>query len=156
MLAIFILGVIGGVALAAVGMVVAMRSMMITVKPSPHDLATTISLLEKGIADANWSLVDSKRLNQNLEKHGVSFAPQVHLMKICKAPYAAQVLKDARRMACLMPCTVAVYETDGGQVHISKMNTGLMGKVFGGTVARVMGGYVASDEATILGKALRP
>jgi len=38
-----------------------------------------------------------------------------------------------------MPCTLAVYEADDGKVYISKMNTGLMGKLFGGTVAEVVG-----------------
>ena len=57
---------------------------------------------------------------------------------------------DNRHLACLMPCTIAVYEADGDRVMMSKMNTGLMGKVFGGTVARVMGSYVASDEDRML------
>jgi hypothetical protein len=60
------------------------------------------------------------------------------------------VLSDNRRMACLMPCTVAVYESDDGRIVISKMNTGLMGRVFGGPVARVMGKQVAADEKKML------
>jgi hypothetical protein len=54
-----------------------------------------------------------------------------------------------------MPCTIAVYESDDGKIYISKMNTGLMGKVFGGTIARVMGGCVSRDEAKILAKVCR-
>ena len=54
------------------------------------------------------------------------------------------------RMACLMPCTFAVYEADDGSVRISKMNTGLTGRVFGGTVARIMAGKVGPEETRIL------
>jgi hypothetical protein len=35
------------------------------------------------------------------------------------------------------------------------MNTGLMGKMFGGTIARVMGGKVSADEKAILGQVVR-
>ena len=59
-------------------------------------------------------------------------------------------LRDSRHMACLMPCTFAVYEADDGSVRIAKMNTGLMGRVFGGTVARIMGGKVGPEETRML------
>jgi len=39
-------------------------------------------------------------------------------------------------------------------VYLSKMNTGLMGTMFGGTVAEVMGGPVAADEKAILASVL--
>lgn len=51
----------------------------------------------------------------------------------------------------LMPCAWGVYGKDG-KVMITGMNMGLMGKMFGGTIARVMGGSVARDEAAILEK----
>ncbi len=35
-------------------------------------------------------------------------------------------------------------------VMVSKMNTGLMGSVFGGNIAKVMGGAIAKDEEDIL------
>ena len=51
-----------------------------------------------------------------------------------------------------MPCAVAVYEDDAGKVWLSKMNGGLMGKLFGGTVGRVMGPFVSSEEKQILAR----
>ena len=35
-------------------------------------------------------------------------------------------------------------------VNVSKMNTGLMGRVFGGTVVRIMGGKVGPEETRLL------
>lgn len=145
-----LLGIAIGVIALGVVMVIMMRSKMIVTHPSRFDFQTTIEKVENAIKDAGWSLVESKRLNDNLEKHGVNFTPQVHLIKLCKAQYAAEVLTDNRHLACLMPCTIAIYEAEGGRVMLSKMNTGVMGKVFGGTVARVMGGYVAADEERML------
>ena len=61
-----------------------------------------------------------------------------------------EVLTDARHMSTMMPCRFAIYEGKDGKVHIAKLNTGLLGKVFGGTVAEIMGGKVAVDEEKIL------
>ena len=41
-------------------------------------------------------------------------------------------------------------EGDDGRVYVAKMNIGLMGTVFGGTVADVMAGSVSRDEARML------
>ena len=56
----------------------------------------------------------------------------------------------ASRLPTLMPCAIAVYEGDDGAVYVSGMNMGLMGKMFGGNIAEVMGGSVADDERKIL------
>jgi uncharacterized protein (DUF302 family) len=130
--------------------VVVMRFKMIIAKTSRFDFKSTVSSVEKAISDAGWLLVESMRLNDNLQKHGVDFGPRVQLIKLCKAEYSASVLKKDRQMACLMPCTIAVYESDDGRVLLSKMNTGLMGKACGGNIARVMGGFVAADEKKML------
>ena len=48
-----------------------------------------------------------------------------------------------------MPCRIGVYETQSGKVMISGMNMGLMSKMFGGNIAKVMGG-VAEEEDEML------
>jgi hypothetical protein len=48
-----------------------------------------------------------------------------------------------------MPCRMGMYETQDGKVMISGMNMGLMSKMFGGNIAKVMGG-VADEEAAML------
>lgn len=144
---------IGGLVAAGV-MVVIMRGAMIQVIPSPHGLEATIEKLEAAIRSAGWMVPDSKRLNDSFAKGQVSFPRQVHLIKLCEPHHAAAVLTDHRSMACMMPCTFAVYEDDQGAVFVSKINTGLMGKVFGGSVARIMGGPVSREEEAMLKSAL--
>lgn len=68
---------------------------------------------------------------------------------------AKEVLTANPEMSTLMPCAWGVYQKDG-KVFITGMNTRLMGKLFGGTIARVMGGSVAQDEAAILKQVIRP
>ena len=52
---------------------------------------------------------------------------------------------QTRILSILMPCTITVYKKDNGKTYIGMMNAGLMGKMFGSTVARVMG-EVAKDQ----------
>lgn len=146
----FLGGLALGVLLTMGGTIATMRATMISVHESTKDFDGTVKAIEASIKAAGWSMPSSTLMNATLKKQGVDFEPRVQLIKLCKAPYAAEVLADAPHMACLMPCTIAVYEDGDGTVRLSKMNTGLMGKVFGGTIARVMGGSVADDETKML------
>jgi dienelactone hydrolase len=38
-----------------------------------------------------------------------------------------------------MPLAIGVYEDAQGHVHVSRLNVGLVGMMFGGTIADVMG-----------------
>ena len=147
--------VVGAVVVAALT-VVGMRSLMIVRHESRLGFDETVAELEKQVKANGWSVVSTKSMNKAMARHGVDFVPRVTLIKLCKAEYASRVLTDSRHLATMMPCTLAVYEADDGSVHVAKMNTGLMGKVFGGTVAEVMGGSVSRDEATMLASVVKP
>jgi uncharacterized protein (DUF302 family) len=149
-----LLGLLVGLILAAGVMVVLMRIAMIEVYKSSFSLEATVERLEQAIRAAGWMVPDSKRLNESFAKGKVAFPRQVHLIKLCEPHHAAEVLTDNRQMACMMPCTFAVYESDEGDVLVSKVNTRLMGKVFGGSIGRVMGGAVATEEKAMLRAAL--
>ena len=149
-----LLGGLGGMVLTAILTVAGMRTLMIEEYSSPHDVDETVKRLEAAITSRGWSIPKTMDFNASVAKQGESFSPKVRMIKLCKAEHAVEVLADARAMACLMPCTFAVYEDDAGGVKVSKMNTGLMGKLFGGTLARVMGGPVSEDEAAMLTEAL--
>jgi uncharacterized protein (DUF302 family) len=147
-------GLVLGALLTGVGAWVAMPRLMITSHVSPLGLDETVEALEAAIAEAGWSSPGTMNLNASLAKHGRRFEPRVRVIKLCNATCAADVLTTDRRVSCLMPCSIAVWEGDDGTVMISKLNTGLMGRLFGGNVARVMGGPVAADEARILAQVL--
>jgi len=145
-----LLGLVAGAVLAGLVILQVMPGMMIVTKPSRLGFDETVAAIQKGIADEGWSSPATIDMNKSLAKHGVEFKPRVKIVQLCKAQYAKDVLTTDRYVASLMPCAVAVYETDDGGVYVSKMNTGLMGKLFGGTIAEVMGGKVADDEHAIL------
>jgi uncharacterized protein (DUF302 family) len=147
-----------GLAVCGLLIVKAMPGMMIVTHECQHDFDGTLNKLQDQINAQGWVVVGGKpsHMNDSLAKKGVDFSPRVSLVKMCQPEYAKSVLTTDRHVACLMPCSVAVWEGNDGKTYLSKMNVGLMGKLFGGNVARVMGGDVARDEAKILAGLLKP
>ena len=153
-------GLIGGVigfVLCGLIMFAAMPSMMIVTKECKLGFDETIAALQKQIPDHDWVIVSGQPMdmNKSMAKHGVTFAPRVKLIKLCKPEYAKSVLETDRHISCMMPCTLAVWEADDGKVYLSKMNLSLMAKMFGGNVAKIMGGNVVKEEEKILSGLLK-
>ncbi len=148
-------GLLVGVVVTGVVGWMAMPGMMIVTEQSRLGFDETVSALDQAISDQGWISPGTTDMQASLAKHGQDFSHRVKIIKLCHPRYAADVLTTDRHVACLMPCSIAVWESDNGMVYISKMNTGLMGKMFGGNIARVMGQKVAGDEETILAAVLK-
>lgn len=134
---------------------VLMPAMMLDVQPSRLGFDETVEALEAGIEEQGWVLAGKRDMQKSLARHGRDFPRRVTILELCHPAYADRVLTDSRELAAMMPCAIAVYEGDDGEVYVAKMNTGLMGRMFGGTVAEVMGGPVAADEEAILAPVLK-
>lgn len=152
-----IIGLVAGMIICAVLIVVMMPSMMIVTKECELGFDETVASLEKRIPEHGWVLSGGKAIDMNaaLAKNGVEFKPRVKLVKLCNAEHAKSVLTTDRWVSCLMPCTMAVWEGDDGKVYLSEMNMSLMAKMFGGNIAKVMGGDVVHDEEQILSGLLK-
>ena len=150
-IAFLVLGVPAGVGLAALLGRKPGPVMMLTVHESKYeDVDQTCEALKAAIESQGLNCPAIRNLNKSMAKHGVHLDRQVRVVEFCKAEYAHDMLKDNPEVSALMPCAFGVYEGDDGKVHISGMNPGLIGKMFGGTIAKVMGERVAQDEARIL------
>lgn len=145
-----LIGVVLGLGVALVMVVMLLPRLMIVVRRSKLGFDETVEALRLGVPSAGWSMPGEINLNASMAKHGVEFLPRVQIVQMCKAPYAKEVLTIDRRVSCLMPCAVSVWEGDDGGVYVSMMNTGLMGKLFGGVVGRVMGGPITKETEAIL------
>jgi uncharacterized protein (DUF302 family) len=66
---------------------------------------------------------------------------RVGSVSICNPRYVSKILADDknRGVTAFMPLELGVYEDKKGQVFVSQLNIGLLGKMFGGTIANVMG-----------------
>ena len=143
-------GLLAGVVVTGIVGWTAMPGLMIVTEQSRLGFDETVSALGEAISDRGWISPGTTDMQASLNKHGQEFPHRVKIIKLCHPQYAADVLTTDRHVACLMPCSIAVWEADDGKVYISKMNTGLVGKMFGGNIARVMGNKVGRDEAAIL------
>jgi uncharacterized protein (DUF302 family) len=150
-------GLAVGFVLCGVVVFTVMPSLMIVTAESTMGFDETVAALEKRIPEHGWVISGDKPIdmNKSLAKHGVAFEPRVKLVKLCKAEYAKSVLTTDRHVSTMMPCTFSVWEGDDGKVYLSKMNMGLMAKMFGGNIAKVMGEKVVHDEEEILQGLLR-
>lgn len=147
--------VLGAGLTAALGWTV-MPSMMMHVHESRYaTVDQTCQALQQAIEAEGWNCPAVRDMNTAMSRHGVTFDHKIRIVELCKAEYAHDVLSDQREMAAMMPCAFGVYEGNDGKVYVSGMNTGLMGKMFGGTVAEVMGRSVARDEQRILAAVIR-
>jgi uncharacterized protein (DUF302 family) len=149
-----VVGFVMGVVVTGLAGWVAMPGMMIVTEPSRLGFDETVSTLGQAITEQGWISPGTTDMQASLAKHGYEFPHRVKIINLCHPEYASDVLTTDRHIACLMPCSIAVWEGDDANVYISKMNTGLMGKMFGGNIARVMGGQVSRDEGAILAPVL--
>lgn len=143
-------GLVVGVVLTGVAVWQLMPGMMLEVQASPLGFDETVSTLQQAISDQGWQVSTTMDLNKSLAKHGVELEPRVKIIKLCQPQYAKEIMTTDRYVSCLMPCSFAVWEDDEGQTMISRMNTGLMGTLFGGKIAEVMGQKVAHDEERMI------
>jgi uncharacterized protein (DUF302 family) len=128
-----------------------MPGMMITIKESRYEsVDETCEALVDSITQAGWSSPAVRNMNQSIHAHGATLERPVKIVELCHAHYAKDVLSTNPEVSTLMPCAWGVYEGNDGKIYISGMNIKLMGTLFGGNIAEVMGKNVASDEHIIL------
>ncbi|MBT8042944.1 MAG: DUF302 domain-containing protein [Pontiella sp.] len=144
-------GAVFGAALAVVGSAWVMPKLMVKEKASPMGYEETIAHIQNNVTNAGWKVSALMRLDKTLAKEGKTVLP-VASFKICQPDHAEQVLLDdkARSLSVMMPCSIAVYEKADGKTYISTMNAALMGRMFGGTAQKVMGGPVARETASFI------
>ncbi|MEN8172463.1 MAG: DUF302 domain-containing protein [Chloroflexota bacterium] len=138
--------VLGMIFLGVVGFLAA-PGLMILEDVSPLNYEDTISTILESAADSGWKVPKTYQLDAAVVEGGYDVLP-VSVMELCKPDHAGKVLNEdeGRIVSSLMPCRIAVYEISDGSVIISRMNSGLVSKVFGGTVAEVMAQASAENE----------
>lgn len=117
-----------------------MPALMLVKSKSKRNYDDTISALTEALkSKQDWMV----KVVNDYQKSTSSFAPieRVGSMNICNPRYASKILaNDADRgVTAFMPLALGVYEDKQGQVYVSQLNVGLMGMMFGGTIAEVMG-----------------
>lgn len=143
-----IIGIIIGATSVAVIMKMAMPGMMLIERVSPFGVDETVQRIESAVTNGGWEISRTMDMQKSLAKLGQT-VPRVTVIKICEPHHAAAIMNDDKALfvSTMMPCSIAVYEKTDGKTYVSTMNAGLMGRMFGGTVAEVMSGPVARETA---------
>lgn len=147
-LLLFAGGLLAGIIVTALAAASFMPKLMLREHRSPFDLAETVQRITNNAVAAGWVVSSVSALDESVKKHGGDEVRPVRLINLCQAQHAARILNDeqARIVSVMMPCTIAVYEKADGTVAVGTMNAGLLGRMFGGVVADVMGGPVAPEQ----------
>lgn len=143
-------GLVAGILIAGAAMVVTAPRMMMETHLSRFGFEETVAKLEAAVAEGDWEHQGTTYMHEGLAKRGQPITCRTAVISLCNPIYAQSVLCDSPNMACMMPCKIAVLEMPDSSVRITKMNTGLMGKMFGGKVGEVMGDRVGPEEHQML------
>jgi len=150
LVATLLIGFALGAVVAAAALTLAAPRLMIQEDRSPHGHAETVRRLVAAAEARDWKVPTVHELDDSMRKAGHEVAPAT-VVELCRPDYAVQILREdrPRMVTSLMPCRLAVYRTADGGVVVSRMNTALMSRLFGGLVTRVMAGASADSDAIV-------
>ena len=132
--------VLGGMVLMGLIVWVAMPSMMLIRYQSDLGYEDTIAALSEALEEKqDWQVLTVNDYQKSTAAFGAM--ERTGSVNVCNPRYASKILaNDADRgVTAFMPLAIGVYEDGSGQVYVSQLNVGLMGMMFGGTIADVMG-----------------
>ena len=138
----FVIGLIVGVLLMGIAVWQVMPRMMLNVQKSKLNFEDTVSAVNESVTkQEDWKVPAIFDIQKNILDAGHKDMTKVKIVSLCQPHYAKKILEsdDDKKVTTMMPLGIGIYETKDGQVYISTMNIGIMGMMFGGTIADVMG-----------------
>lgn len=155
---VFVLGSLVGLAGAVALLYAFGAGLMLEEHVSPVGVDETVARLEAAAKKEGWVVVGVQKIDESVRKHGAGEILPVRVMSVCHPKLAARILKEdaSRVVSVMMPCRIAVYAKTDGTAYVSTMNAELVGRLFGGTIANVMGGDVAEAQQRFIDAALAP
>ena len=133
-------GVLVGMLLMGLIVWFTMPSLMLITHKSSRGYDDTVAVLGEALQKKqDWRVLTVNDYQKTTASFGAM--ERVGSMNICNPRYASKILaNDADRgVTAFMPLALGVYEDKKGQVYVSQLNVGLLGMMFGGTIAEVMG-----------------
>lgn len=117
-----------------------MPSLMLIKHKSNRSYDETVAVLTEALKKKqDWRVLTINDYQKSTAAFGAM--ERVGSMTICNPRYASTILANDvdRGVTAFMPLGLGVYEDKKGQVFVSQLNVGLLGMMFGGTIADVMG-----------------
>jgi uncharacterized protein (DUF302 family) len=122
---------------------------------SKYGFDETVAVFEEEVKNAGWKIAGLHDMQEILKgfDHDVD---AIKIYELCSSKYSAVILEqdDERIVSPLMPCRVAIYMKSDGKTYITRMNSMLMAKPFGGLIDEVMQ-QAAGETEVILEKIIK-
>lgn len=135
-----LLGVLIGILLTGIIMWNSAAGIMLIEDESRYDFDEAVNVFKNTVHENGWKIPILHDLQETMNKYGYDVG-RVVVFELCHPDHAYRILSQdqERVVSSLMPCRVAIYERSDGKVYVSRMNSGLMGKMMKGVVPEVMG-----------------
>ena len=124
--------------------------LMIVEDESAYDFATTAAKLEEAVKGAGWSIPTVHDMQKTLKGFGHDI-DEVKIYELCSSKYSAIILAvdEGKLVSPMMPCRIAIYVKSDGKTYISRMNSALVAKMYGGIIDEVMQKAFADTEVIL-------
>jgi uncharacterized protein (DUF302 family) len=144
--------IIGAAAMLVVGWYI-MPGLMIQVDRSDLPFDQTVEAIRNAAMTEAWQIPKVYNIQESLINAGQEDIGPLKVISMCKPEYASGILAfdDNKSVAAMMPCRIAVYQTADSQVYISRVNLGMMSRMFGGTVEVIMSEVAAEEQQMLQG-----
>ncbi len=106
---------------------------------SKYDFEETVEKLTIEIEKKLWQISAIYDLQQTMKINGKEVLP-IKVFALCSPTFAGIILEkdDERVISSMMPCRISVYQKSNGKTYLSRMNSSLFAKSFGGVIEQVM------------------
>jgi uncharacterized protein (DUF302 family) len=100
----------------------------------------TIRKIHEHAESSGWKIPTVHDLQETLRKNDID-VQEVKVIELCKPEYSGTLMKDdpTKFVSALMPCRISVYRKTDGKTYVSRINSGMLSMLMGGTIGRVMG-----------------
>tara|TARA_B100000315_G_scaffold255414_1_gene298685 strand:- start:25 stop:429 length:405 start_codon:yes stop_codon:yes gene_type:complete len=130
-----------------------MNKIMFFEKKSKFSFDDTVTKVSEAAKKNGWHVPDIRDLQKVYQEAGHKDMTKLKTIALCKPHGAYKILNydKNKRLAAMMPIQLAVYERKNGEVYVSGMNIGFMGKMFGGIIKEVMNEGAIDIKKTLYG-----
>jgi uncharacterized protein (DUF302 family) len=118
-----------------------MPKMMLILHKSSKSFDDTVAAIGDAVnKKQDWKILGLNDYQKRIRESGYGEMNRTGSIALCNAHYSSRILADDgnKKVTAFMPIEIGIYEDKSRQVYVSELNVGLLGKMFGGTIAEVM------------------
>jgi uncharacterized protein (DUF302 family) len=142
MIGALLIGIIVGMVLMGLIVWRVMPRLMLVQHECKRSFDETITLIGEAVKKKqDWRILGINDYQKTIRESGHGEMNRIGSIALCNPRYSSRILAEDsnKKVTAFMPVEVGIYEDKSKRVWLSEMNVSLLGKMFGGTIAEVMG-----------------